>query len=87
MPRGAATARNERGAGPDIDCAAAVAGGKLMNTSLLTCEPGPDIVPLHDRQVVIVEPADWGEWLTSDADVGHLLRPAPAGHIKVERVN
>jgi putative SOS response-associated peptidase YedK len=42
---------------------------------------------LHDRQVVIVEPADWAEWLTSDGDVGHLLHPSPSGHIKVEQVN
>jgi putative SOS response-associated peptidase YedK len=55
--------------------------------TLLTCDPGPDITPLHDRQVVIVEPADWAEWLTSEGDVGHLLHAAPAGHIRVERVN
>jgi putative SOS response-associated peptidase YedK len=51
--------------------------------TLLTCEPGPDIAPYHDRQVVIVQPADWSEWLTSEGDVGHLLKPAPAGTITV----
>ena len=53
--------------------------------TLLTCDPGPDLVPYHDRQVVILKPADWSEWLTSDSDVGGLLKPAPAGTIEVVR--
>src|SRR5580658_572251 len=53
--------------------------------TLLTCEPGPDIAPLHDRQVVIVRPADWAEWLDSEADVSRLLHPAAAGEIAVEK--
>ncbi len=53
--------------------------------TLLTCEPGPDIAPYHDRQPVIVSPTDWREWLTVDADVAHLLKPAPAGTISVTK--
>lgn len=27
--------------------------------TLLTTEPGPDIAPIHDRQMVVLERADW----------------------------
>ena len=30
---------------------------------MLTCPPGPDIAPYHDRQVVVLGPADWARWL------------------------
>ena len=53
--------------------------------TLLTCEPGPEIAALHDRQVVIVPPADWSEWLTAESPRDALLAPLPAGQIVVER--
>jgi len=27
--------------------------------TLLTTEPGPDVAPIHDRQMVVLECADW----------------------------
>jgi putative SOS response-associated peptidase YedK len=53
--------------------------------SMLTCEPGPDIAPYHDRQVVVLEPGRWSTWLAgaSEAD---LLVPSPAGSISCTRV-
>jgi putative SOS response-associated peptidase YedK len=31
--------------------------------TMLTMEPGPDIAPYHNRQIGILERADWAEWL------------------------
>lgn len=31
--------------------------------TMLTMEPGPDIAPYHDRQIVIVERDAWADWL------------------------
>ena len=31
--------------------------------TLLTTEPGPDVAPIHNRQVVVLDRADWAAWL------------------------
>ncbi len=31
--------------------------------TLLTTAPGPDVAPIHDRQMVVLERADWLAWL------------------------
>ena len=50
--------------------------------TMLTCEPGPDMIPLHDRQPVILRQADWDGWLkTGTAPLG----PLPAGSLSAER--
>lgn len=33
--------------------------------TMLTMEPGPDIAPYHDRQIVILEREAWADWLGS----------------------
>jgi putative SOS response-associated peptidase YedK len=53
--------------------------------TMLTCDPGPDIAPYHDRQVVVLEPERWTAWL-SGADEKELLLPSDAGSIAVEHV-
>ena len=30
---------------------------------MLTMPPGPDIAPYHDRQIAILDRADWAAWL------------------------
>jgi putative SOS response-associated peptidase YedK len=60
-------------------------GGELAFT-MLTTEPGPDIVPYHDRQVVVLRPADWAHWLFLTRPESELLRPLPAGTLEVETV-
>src|SRR6478752_1207908 len=47
--------------------------------TLLTTEPGPDVAPIHDRQMVILERADWSAWLDLTRPEAELLRPLPAG--------
>jgi putative SOS response-associated peptidase YedK len=53
--------------------------------TLLTCAPGPDIAPYHDRQIVILPRQHWAAWL----DLGQPqppIAPAPAGTLKVTQV-
>ena len=54
--------------------------------TLLTTEPGPDVAPIHDRQVVVLERSDWPRWLDLKEPEAELLRPLPAGSLKVEQV-
>jgi len=52
--------------------------------TMLTCPPGPDIAPYHDRQVVVLGPERWSAWLAG-ANETDLLVPSPVGSIAVER--
>ena len=54
--------------------------------TMLTTEPGPDIAPYHDRQIVCLGPEDYGRWLDPAVPSGDLCRPLPAGSLKVEQV-
>ena len=57
-----------------------------LSFTMLTTEPGPDIAPYHDRQVVVLRPADWAAWLFLTQPEEDLLRPLPAGSLLVETV-
>jgi putative SOS response-associated peptidase YedK len=54
--------------------------------ALLTTEPSPDVAPIHNRQVVVLERADWQAWLCLELPEVELLRPLPAGSLTVEQV-
>lgn len=54
--------------------------------TLLTTAPGPDVAPIHDRQMVVLERDDWAAWLDLTRPEAELLRPLPAGSLQVERV-
>ena len=54
--------------------------------TLLTTEPGPDIAPIHNRQVVVLERRDWVAWLDQTRPEGELLKPLPEGRLTVEQV-
>jgi putative SOS response-associated peptidase YedK len=54
--------------------------------TLLTTEPGPDVAPIHNRQMVILEQSEWLAWLDLTRLEQELLRPLPAGKLKVEQV-
>ena len=47
--------------------------------TLLTTEPGPDVAPIHNRQMVVLERANWLGWLDLIRPESELLRPLPAG--------
>jgi putative SOS response-associated peptidase YedK len=36
--------------------------------TLLTTEPGPDVAPIHNRQMVVLERSDWLAWLNLERD-------------------
>jgi len=51
--------------------------------TMLTTSPGPDVAPYHDRQICVLPPRTWGDWLyLSEAKTG-LLGPLPAGSLRV----
>jgi putative SOS response-associated peptidase YedK len=52
--------------------------------TLLTTEPGPDMAPYHNRQVVLLPRTAWAAWLSGGPEAG-LLTPGPAGSLKVAR--
>lgn len=54
--------------------------------AMLTCPPGPDIAPYHDRQVVVLGPADYARWLDPAVPAADLCRPLPAGSLSVTQV-
>jgi putative SOS response-associated peptidase YedK len=59
-------------------------GGEAF--TLLTTAPGPDVAPIHDRQMVVLERSDWSAWLEQTSNETDMLRPLPAGRLLVEQV-
>jgi len=53
--------------------------------TMLTCPPGPDVAPYHDRQVVVLSPARWRSWLSGEAPEKEILVPSLAGTLMVAR--
>jgi putative SOS response-associated peptidase YedK len=53
--------------------------------TLLTTEPGPDIAPYHDRQIVILPRRDWAAWLAPTPDFPP-LGPLTAGSLQVVQI-
>ncbi len=53
---------------------------------MLTTEPGPDIAPYHDRQIVLLRPEAGPDWLELRKSEDELLRALPAGSLAVEKV-
>jgi putative SOS response-associated peptidase YedK len=51
--------------------------------TMLTTSPGADIAPYHDRQIVVLPPRRWGDWLYLDEASSGLLAPLPAGTLRV----
>jgi putative SOS response-associated peptidase YedK len=51
--------------------------------TLLTCPPGPDVAPYHDRQVVLLSTADCFRWLDAATPAEGLVRTLPAGSLSV----
>jgi putative SOS response-associated peptidase YedK len=52
--------------------------------TMLTTEPGADVAPYHDRQVVVLQREDWGAWLDLTRPELELLRPLPTGSLKAQ---
>jgi putative SOS response-associated peptidase YedK len=54
--------------------------------TLLTSEPGPDVAPIHNRQMVVLDRADWLAWLDLTRPESALLRSLPAGALALQQV-
>ena len=55
------------------------AGGEAF--TLLTTDPSPDVAPIHDRQMVVLEYSDWSAWLEQTGKEADLLRALPPGFL------
>jgi putative SOS response-associated peptidase YedK len=53
--------------------------------TLLTCDPGPDIAPYHNRQIVILPKRDWAAWLDTGRPAP-TFGPLPAGSLNVVQI-
>lgn len=75
--------------GEDWFCIAGVCRpvkGSSASFTMLTCEPGPDVAPIHNRQIVVLERDQWASWLDAGHPESDILRPSPAGTLRVERL-
>lgn len=54
--------------------------------TLLTVEPGPDIAPIHNRQMAVLRPDQWKAWLDLTCPEADLLSPLPTGSLIIEQV-
>jgi putative SOS response-associated peptidase YedK len=53
--------------------------------TMLTCTPGPDVAPYHDRQVVVLGRENWAAWLGGANNEREILVPSLAGTLTVAR--
>ena len=54
--------------------------------TMLTAPPGPDVAPYHNRQIVVLPPAEGLRWLDPAVPAKDVLKPLPAGSLAVEQV-
>ncbi len=54
--------------------------------TMLTTEPGPDVAPIHNRQVVVLRPEKWAAWIRLTRPESDLLQPLPEGSLAVQTV-
>ena len=62
------------------------AGNQAAAFTMLTTDPGPDVAPYHNRQIVVLRPQDWSAWIDLTRPESELLQPLPAGALSVETV-
>ena len=55
--------------------------------TMLTTEPGPDVAPYHNRQVVVLGRGDWEKWLDPAVPAAEVLQASPGGSLRVEQVS
>jgi putative SOS response-associated peptidase YedK len=55
--------------------------------TMLTVEPGPDVAPYHNRQIVVLDRSDWGRWLDPAVPAAEVLKPSPPGTFDVTLAN
>lgn len=61
-------------------------GNQPPSFTMLTTQPGPDVQPYHNRQVIVLRPQDWASWIHLTKPEAELLRPLSAGSLDVKTV-
>lgn len=61
-------------------------GNHPASFAMLTTDPGSDVKPIHDRQIVVLRPEDWAAWLWLSKAEAELLRPLKQGSLSAETV-
>ncbi len=61
-------------------------GNQPAAFAMLTTEPGPDVAPIHSRQIVVLQLADWRAWLDLSRPESELLKALPAKMLSVRTV-
>jgi putative SOS response-associated peptidase YedK len=51
--------------------------------TMLTTEPGEDIKPYHNRQIVVLPPGDFAPWLDPKIRAAEVLKPLPPNALEV----
>ena len=54
--------------------------------TMLTTEPGEDMRPYHNRQIVVLRATDFGRWLDPAVPAKELTKPLPGGSLGVEQI-
>lgn len=54
--------------------------------TMLTTEPGEDMRPYHNRQIVVLPAANFGRWLDPAIPAKELTKALPGGSLQVEQV-
>jgi putative SOS response-associated peptidase YedK len=54
--------------------------------TMLTTEPGADIAPYHNRQIVVLRPGEFARWLNPDVAAREMTRPLPPGSLEVTQI-
>ena len=61
-------------------------GSELETAAVLTAEPTMPVAAIHDRSPVLIQPADFEEWLSpQEEQVQHLLKPPPDDYWTMEK--
>lgn len=55
--------------------------------TMLTTEPGEDVRPYHNRQIVVLPPAQFSRWLDPAVPAREVLKPLPAGSLEVRQIS
>jgi putative SOS response-associated peptidase YedK len=63
-----------------------VGGNQPPAFTMLTTEPGADVAPYHNRQVVVLRPENWEAWISLSTPEQELLQPLPEGSLHAETV-
>jgi putative SOS response-associated peptidase YedK len=54
--------------------------------TMLTTEPGPDVEPYHDRQIIVLAPEQGADWLALSQPQNEILNHLPTGSFDVRTV-